>query len=79
MSASGHLQTWPVQDGMSASPLKADIRASREPVRGQNQTFVAGTSNARHAERLNDRGPVLPHRPRLSRSTASAGSPTMIS
>ena len=47
----------------------------------QNRTFVAGflTSNARHAERSNDRCPVLPHRPRLSRSTASAGSPTMIS
>src|SRR6478735_9501394 len=46
----------------------------------QNRTFVAGflTSNARHAERSNDRCPVLPHRPRLSRSMASAGSPTMI-
>jgi hypothetical protein len=46
----------------------------------QNRTFVAGflaiTSNARHAERSNDRRPALPHRPRPSRSTASAGSPT---
>jgi hypothetical protein len=28
MSALGHLQTWPAQDGMSASPLKADIAAT---------------------------------------------------
>jgi hypothetical protein len=25
MSVVGHLPTWPAQDGMSASPLKADI------------------------------------------------------
>ena len=33
MSATGHLQTCPAQDGMSASPLKADIRASGQQVR----------------------------------------------
>jgi len=32
MSASGHLQTCPAQDGMSASALKADIRASGQQV-----------------------------------------------
>jgi hypothetical protein len=33
--------------------------------KGQNRTFVAGflTSNARHAERSNDRCHVLPHKP----------------
>jgi hypothetical protein len=28
-SASGHLQTSPAEEGMSASPLKADIRPGR--------------------------------------------------
>jgi hypothetical protein len=32
-SALGHLQTSPAQDGMSASPLKADIRASGQHIR----------------------------------------------
>ena len=33
MSETGHLQTCPAQDDMSASPLKADIRASGQHVR----------------------------------------------
>jgi NAD(P)-dependent dehydrogenase (short-subunit alcohol dehydrogenase family) len=32
-SVVGHLQTWPVQDGMSASPLKADIIGREHEVR----------------------------------------------
>ena len=32
MSASGHLQTCPAQDGMSASPLKADIATTARNV-----------------------------------------------
>jgi hypothetical protein len=33
MSVPGHLQTCPAQDGMSASPLKADIGSSGKHVR----------------------------------------------
>jgi hypothetical protein len=32
LSATGHLQTWPAQGGMSASPLKADISACGQHV-----------------------------------------------
>src|SRR5262245_23602210 len=35
MSANGHLQTWPAQDGMSASPLKAGYV-------GEANAFVIG-------------------------------------
>src|SRR5262245_28717754 len=82
MVATGHLQTFPSGQARSVLLLEADMISLDGHVGlGQNRTFVAGflTSNARHAERSNDRCPVLPHRPRLSRSTASAGSPTMIS
>jgi hypothetical protein len=46
----GHLQTSPAQDGMSASPLKADIGArGRQAAMGHRETFelYSITSSAR--------------------------------
>jgi hypothetical protein len=44
MTALGHLQTCPAQEGMSASPLKADIRASGQHVRCGPKAEVVGAA-----------------------------------
>jgi hypothetical protein len=43
MSALGHLQTCPAQDGMSASPLKADVATTTWNVGYKNRSHAASS------------------------------------